>query len=247
MHLCRRVLGIVLTHFYDDFCVVDPVDGGGSAQEALREVMASIGLPLSAEKHVPMTAVFTFLGVECDFSQFSVEGRVLLGISRERGESIANEAEAFLVADALPPGSAAKFAGRLAFATSWAAGRLGRPVLRPIFDQALRDGTRQVSPLLPSVRGALAFLIEVLRRPGGLPPRSFRFARAARPSVRIWTDAMFVPGSPAGIAFYVEFPAEPSRGLPRTERFHGSIFVGEEVTGRFVPAKACLESLFGEV
>eukprot|EP00962_Isochrysis_galbana_P009350 scaffold2615_cov116-Isochrysis_galbana.AAC.2 len=49
---------------------------------------------------------------------------------------------------------------------------------------------------------------------------------------------MFVPGSPAGIAFYVEFPAEPSRGLPRTERFHGSIFVGEEVTGRFVPAKA---------
>eukprot|EP00962_Isochrysis_galbana_P031963 scaffold10462_cov119-Isochrysis_galbana.AAC.13 len=51
---------------------------------------------------------------------------------------MANEAEAFLAADALPPGSAAKFAGRLAFATSWAAGRLGRPVLRPIFDQALK-------------------------------------------------------------------------------------------------------------
>eukprot|EP00962_Isochrysis_galbana_P013150 scaffold3760_cov133-Isochrysis_galbana.AAC.1 len=44
--------------------------------------------------------------------------------------------------------------------------------------------------------------------------------------------------APAGIAFYVEFPAEPLRGLPRTERFHGSIFVGEEVTGKFVPAKA---------
>eukprot|EP00962_Isochrysis_galbana_P028952 scaffold9206_cov113-Isochrysis_galbana.AAC.8 len=118
-------------------------------------------------------AAFTFLGVECDFSQFSEEGWVLLGISRERGESIANEAEAFLAADALPPGSAAKFAGRLAFATSWAAGCLGRPVLRPICDQALRDGARQVSPLLPSVRGALAFLIEVLRRPGGLPPALF--------------------------------------------------------------------------
>eukprot|EP00962_Isochrysis_galbana_P007358 scaffold1991_cov111-Isochrysis_galbana.AAC.17 len=108
-----------------------------------------------------MAAVFTLLGVECDFSKFSEDGRVLLGISRERGESIANETEAFLAADALPPGSTAKFAGRLAFATSWAAGRLGRPVLRPIFDQTLRDGARQFSPLLPSVRGALAFLIEV--------------------------------------------------------------------------------------
>jgi len=45
---------------------------------------------------------------------------VRLGISKERGESIANEAEAFLAADALPPGSAATFAERLSFATSWA-------------------------------------------------------------------------------------------------------------------------------
>eukprot|EP00962_Isochrysis_galbana_P060866 scaffold35853_cov140-Isochrysis_galbana.AAC.2 len=53
-----------------------------------------------------------------------------------------------------------------------------------IFDQALRDGERQISPLLPSVRGALAFLIEVLRRPEGLPPRTFRFARASRAGLR---------------------------------------------------------------
>lgn len=237
MQLCRRVLAVVLTHFYDDFCVIDPAAGGSSAQDALRAVMESIGLPLSSEKHVPMSERVSFLGVECDLSDFQKEGEVRLGISKERGESIANEAEAFLAADALPPGSAAKFAGRLAFATSWAAGRLGRPVLRPIFDQAHRDGERQISPLLPSVRGALAFLIEVLRRPGGLPPRIFRFARAAKPTVRIWTDAMYVPGSPAGIAFYVEFPAEPGRGSPRTERFHGSVFVGAEVTDRFVPEK----------
>eukprot|EP00962_Isochrysis_galbana_P003573 scaffold1016_cov132-Isochrysis_galbana.AAC.1 len=34
-------------------------------------------------------------------------------------------------------------------------------------------------------------------QPAGLPPRIFRFARASRPTVRIWTDAMYVPGSPA--------------------------------------------------
>jgi hypothetical protein len=190
--------------------------------------MVSIGLPLSAEKHVPMSERFTFLGVDCHFSECSDEGTVTLSISRERDESRANEAEAYLAADALSAGAAAKFAGRLTFATSWAAGQLGRAVLRPIYDQALMGGSQAPSPLLPSVRRALRFFVEILRRPGGLPPRTFRFARRERPTVRIWTDAMYERGKPAGLAFYVEFPAEPDRGQPLTERVHGSFLAGAD-------------------
>jgi hypothetical protein len=228
---------MAITHFYNDFCIVDPAFCEKSAQETLQAVMVSIGLSLSAEKHVPMSERFTFLGVERDFSEFSDEGTVTLGISRERGESIANKAEAYLAADALSAGASAKFAGRLTFETSWAAGLLGRAVLRPIYDQAPMSGSRAPSPLLPSVRGALRFLVEILRRPGGLPPRTFRFSRPKRPTVRNWTDAMYERRKPAGLAFYVKFPAEPDKGQPHIERVHGSFLAGADVSDRFVPGK----------
>jgi hypothetical protein len=51
---------MAITHFYDDFRILDPAFGEGSAQEALQAVMVSSGLPLSAEKHVPMSERFTF-------------------------------------------------------------------------------------------------------------------------------------------------------------------------------------------
>jgi len=58
------------------------------------------------------------------------------------------------------------------FATSLACGHNGRAVLRPIYDQASQTRDKR---LLPSVRSALAFLSELLRRPGGLPPRTILF------------------------------------------------------------------------
>jgi hypothetical protein len=36
VQLCRRVLGMAITHFYDDFCIVDPAIGEGPRRRRSR-------------------------------------------------------------------------------------------------------------------------------------------------------------------------------------------------------------------
>jgi len=84
------------------------------------------------------------------------------------------------------------------FATLLACGHNGRAVLRPIYDQASQTRDKR---LLPSVRSALAFLSELLRWPGGLPPRTILFGAESRPTVKIWTNAMCEEGELSGVAW----------------------------------------------
>src|SRR6056297_3345138 len=58
--LLRRVLAVVVTSFYDDFCVCEPAFAGASGQEALWDMMELFGLPLAVEKHVPPAERFVF-------------------------------------------------------------------------------------------------------------------------------------------------------------------------------------------
>jgi len=208
VHLLRRVLAVPVTNFYDDFCTVEPAFTKGSGQKALWTVMEDFGLPLARQKHPPMATVFCFLGVEFDASRFASDGIFVARVSQERYDSIADSCDYHRGLGRLSGADAARLTGRLNFATSWAAGWWGKAVLRPLHD--LAKGEAPDGALRPSTSAALRFFSAALRRPGGLPPRELDLSadhESGRPAVRIYSDAMYVPGQPAGLGFVNFFPA----------------------------------------
>src|SRR6056297_2194301 len=132
--LLRRVLAVVVTSFYDDFCVCEPAFAGASGQEAFWDTMELFGLPLAVEKHVPPAERFIFLGVQADFAGLQRTGVMTLGVTPERQDDVADAMEFFLDTGFLSTAEAARLCGRMVFVSMWSAGRWGRAPLRPILD-----------------------------------------------------------------------------------------------------------------
>ena len=97
-----------------------------------------LGLPVSAEKHVPLASVFVFLGVQTDFRSLCGSSKVWLGVTAERQGRLRESLAEFKRANAMTAGEASKMAGRLPFAAQVAVGRVGRVYLRPWFAQIYR-------------------------------------------------------------------------------------------------------------
>jgi hypothetical protein len=144
--------------------------------------MKSFGLPLAADKHVPAGKVFIFLGVRTDYAELPSTGKLTIGVTNERCNSIADAAEHALATGRLTAAEAARLTGRLGFATRWAAGRWGRAPMRPQSDIACRHAAG--TPLLAGARASLGFFAEACRR--GIPPRRvIVFGAPTGPAVRI--------------------------------------------------------------
>ena len=139
---------------------------------------------------------------------------VWLGVTEERQRRLRESIVESLEAGAMTAGEASKMAGRLGFATSWAAGKFGRAVLQPLFARAAAtDGSSTLDMF--GLRGALQFFEGALEE--GLPPREYDLDPEAASVVQVWTDAMWEPSQrePARIAFVVRFPAEGGVGKAR--------------------------------
>jgi hypothetical protein len=95
-------------------------------------------------------------------------------------------------------------------------------VLRPLHD--VTKGAAPDGAIRPSTDAALRFFSAALRCPGGLPPRELDLSATherGRPAVRIYSDAMYVPGQPAGLGFVAFFPASsdgPARVVHAAEQ-----------------------------
>ena len=214
VRLLRELFGWTGGSYFDDFVTVEPRFCEGSGQEVLGAVMQMLGLPVSPEKHIPLASIFVFLGVETDFSRLRAAHKVWLGVTAERQGRLRESIAGILAGGALSAGEASKLAGRLAFATSWAAGKFGRAVLQPLFARAAAtDGGTSLGEF--GVREALTFFESALEE--GLPPRVYDLNPEAAASVQVWTDAMWEPSQeePARVAFVVRFPAEGVSGEPR--------------------------------
>ena len=71
VHFLRCRCGVSNTHYFDDYTVVEPSFAGSTGQDLLLLLHKGIGIPLSAEKHEPMSLIFVFLGVVTDFTKFA--------------------------------------------------------------------------------------------------------------------------------------------------------------------------------
>ena len=215
VHFLRCRCGVPNTHYFDDYTVVEPSFAGLSGQDLLLLIHNGIGIPLSSEKHEPMSALFVFLGVVTDFTMFLAKRLVTMRPKPGRLKSVLASLAAVVTAGTISHGTAATLRGKLQFLlyTVGRGSRVGRSVLSA-FASVRRGGRvgRYSIPIPQALLAAIAFLMVVLTK---LPPRVIdlpAMARAVlRGSVIVWSDAMWEDGSPGkpavgGLGFVVWFP-----------------------------------------
>ena len=188
--LARRLFGVCCAAYFDDFNITEPVYAGSSAKGALHWMCAAVGIPLSADKNVPMACANPFLGVVTDLER-ATEGVAVMRPKPERVSRIVVRIGHILEAGTMSPQEAASMAGKLEFtARHGVAGRLGRAALAALreFQASTAMLHEDSMPVTPQLREALAFYRDVLPV---LPPRDFPLVRREVPPVILYTDAMY--------------------------------------------------------
>ena len=203
------------THYFDDYAVVEPTFAGLTGQDLLLLVHRGIGIPLSSEKHEPMSDFFVFLGVATDFTKFAALRLISMRPKPGRLRSVLASLSAVVAGGTISHGEAATLRGKLQFLlyTVGHGSRIGRSVLSA-FASVRRGGRvgRSSIPISQTLLAAIAFLTVVITK---LPNRVVDLPAVARAAIRgsviVWSDAMWedgTPGKPAvgGLGFVVWFP-----------------------------------------
>ena len=109
--VARRVFGAAVTHYFDDSRVLDLECRAGSAQEAVINIAAAVGIKLDAIKQQPMNVQRVFLGVLRNFAGFA-QGFMRLDVKPGLRESLQAEVDHLLAAGTCTSAQAAKLRGR---------------------------------------------------------------------------------------------------------------------------------------
>lgn len=168
--LARRILGVPVDSYFDDFWGVDSaavVESGFDAFVALHDCL---GLFLKKKKEMRPDGSGILLGVHADIGRLPFRA----SLCPSRRLKLRCTLVKTLQADSLRHGAAATLAGQLGFAGTAIFGSIGRAQLRCIYHQSyLRPGTRgggrsaaaPISPLSPGLKAALEFFLALLSRP----------------------------------------------------------------------------------
>ena len=154
MAVARLLFGVVCSHFYDDYVVLEPAATAEMGQRCLKVLHELVGFPFAEAKHARAAPTLTFLGVETDLRR-AQEGQVDVCVSPLRVSKLTERMRDVLHERAFPPSIAASLAGKLQFTLSWMFGRLGRACLQPLYSPSSYG-------LPPAVATSLRFLCEVL-------------------------------------------------------------------------------------
>ena len=180
--LGRRLLGALVSMYFDDATITDWSSSRGSAQWAFAELNASLGTPFASEKKQVMSPKGVFLGL-----QHSLESSLSHGIVRfwakdklaDKMLGIMHDAEAL---GRLSPGQAAKLYGVANFFEQGVYGRIGCGGLAAV-KQRQYDQTAELTP-------ALQVCFTILRSIVALQPeRAFPVWLRPHPRFCIASDA----------------------------------------------------------
>jgi hypothetical protein len=231
--VARRVLGVVCTHYFDDFATVEPASVCLNGQTTLGAMMRAVGLPFAPKKHVPAAETFAFLGVESHLGG-AAAGEVHMRVSQARIDSIVEQCQDILDSETMPPSEASRLAGRLYFTLTWAFGRVGRACLQPILHET--PGPR----LSRAAAAALEFLVSILPN---LRPQRFRLERSLEPPTIVYSDGCH-EGDTMDVGFIVGSPTSEAENTPATSRTvdmytwqHGGDSIPHDLREAFVARK----------
>lgn len=230
VEIARRLLACCSGSYFDDFPTVEPSFALDSGQCALHLVQDLTGFPLAPAKSKPPSLVRKFLGIMTDFTRLQSHGEARLYVEKERAARITAVMTEARRAGHMSRRDAERLNGKLTFALSYVAYRVGRGVMQPLIRWASGHPRAQQSTSWQAVDKALAFLITLLSL---LPPRIFRLRGAPpRPCVKVWTDAAWEPTStaPATVGIVVYIPPEAGQ---RGRYLYSSMVVPEEYMQQF--------------
>jgi hypothetical protein len=191
--LARRVLGLPVDSYFDDFWGVDGEEVVQSGFDAFIALHDCLGLSLKKKKEMPPAEAGILLGVHADIGRIPFRA----SLCPLRRLKLRCSLVKTLQADSLRHGAAATLAGQLGFAGTAIFGSIGRAQLRCVYRQSyFRMGSKRggcsvarasspVSPLSTGLRAALEFFLALLSRP---PARVVADPSVSRHHVSLYTD-----------------------------------------------------------
>ena len=177
--LLRTVLKVVLYVYIDDCFTIEPAATIDSADMAIRELNAILGLPLAPEKSFRPSAEVNLLGATVTLMNECVEAT----LPRKKRNELIHDLRQILMKGALSPAAAGKIRGRLGWAQSLLFGRFGRAHPAPFTARQYSKSNGRV-PISTELREVLTWWIAMLSNP---VPR--RISYKAGPPILIYTDA----------------------------------------------------------
>ena len=225
--IARRLVGVAVEHYFDDFlfvepefclgpCVVGAVGGRrypASSQGCMWRVQACLGAQFALVKHVPWNRQNAFCGVVTDFRGLISEGVLRLRVKPTTLAKVRAMVDEARESRTLSGAQAASMRGKLLW--TWMFVKVGRGELGPLAARQYgRDaegaGTRGAG-IGPQLARCLDVVSSFLR--GRLPDVVMRaYDREAHAPVVVLSDAMFRPPDIGRGAYVVWVPARGGPG-----------------------------------
>ena len=190
-----RLLAVCVTHYYDDFAVMDTCLGKGTARVALLQLADLCGVTFGQDKGQPMCPRATYIGCSVDVSRVFSHGLLKLDCKEGRREKLLAMTAAVERQGYLDPAVAGKLRAKAHYAGSTLTGRCLRGCENAL--AAVQHG-RLPAQVASPVSEALQFLRHAMLC---LPGREVNLAPRFEDCVLVYTDAMWEPPKPAGMAF----------------------------------------------
>jgi len=182
-HIARKFLKIAVLRYVDDLFAPERHETMEHALQCLaRLIRAVLGPTAVADKKLACGKKLDVLGVDIKMSRRGYKCRP----KKSKSEKWVKVIKQSLAKRRLVPGAASKMAGRLSWGSSRLFRKLGRAMLRPIFDQKSKRDGRMSSELERS----LCWWKEVLQR--GLCERR-QWKQVYLPPVHLFCDARGFP------------------------------------------------------
>jgi len=188
------------------------------------------GFKLDKAKHVRAQISAPFLGVITDFTWWA-SGLVLLRIKPERRQKLLTALRGVLSKGTLTSGEASSLRGKLYFSCTTAFGKIGRAALQSFIERQYHSTTKLLTSTLIFT---LNFFLELLEY---LPPRMVELDRQKRPTLLVWSDAMYDMDTRVGRLGFVVY--EPETG----QFYHSSWIVPQWVFAMFIHKRQYIAQL----
>ena len=180
----RRLLHLVLDHFFDDFFLVEPEWASSVGLWSFRRCLHTLGFRLDPEKRQLPVDSFKVLGVRFVTSALATEGLVKVEPLASRVLSLRQDVSLVLEKGTLTPSQAARLVGRYGFLSETIFGRVGRVATR-----SLRKRQYQKHPPFPVTPELVVSLHLMCAFLDHAPSRQLRITKGEQASTLLYTDA----------------------------------------------------------
>jgi len=178
-----QILGIPCTHYFDDFTLLVPEEGGLELIEVLKEGLDLLGWKLKADKETPLDSSFIALGVVFDLSQcFHKVPNLVVKNKPGRPEAIRADIAKILNTRKISGILAQRVRGKMVFARAQTFGRVGA-MANNLLREVVALGGQEITTS-PAVTLAMQYWHDFLDKP---PPRIVPLSPHRQPIV-IFTD-----------------------------------------------------------